>query len=155
MAEKAMATHSSTLAWEILWMEQPDRLQSMGSQRVGHDWATSLVNPGQAVQTEPQPKRPGLQGLRWGALAIGQQGNGRLSHTEMRLRRALDLDSVTASCSICVWLFVTPWTVAWPGSSVHRILQARILEWVAISFSSFCLWPVLQREHNISFEITL
>ena len=35
--EKEMATHSSTLAWEIPWMEEPDRLQSMGSQTVGHD----------------------------------------------------------------------------------------------------------------------
>ena len=37
-----MAPHSSTLAWEIPWTEQPGRLQSMGSLRVGHDWATSL-----------------------------------------------------------------------------------------------------------------
>ena len=35
--EKEMATHSSTLAWKIPWMEEPGRLQSMGSQRVGHD----------------------------------------------------------------------------------------------------------------------
>ena len=35
--EKAMATHSSTLAWKIPWMEERGRLQSMGSQRVGHD----------------------------------------------------------------------------------------------------------------------
>ena len=35
--EKAMATHSSTLAWKIPWVEEPDRLQSMGSLRVGHD----------------------------------------------------------------------------------------------------------------------
>ena len=35
--EKEMATHSSTIAWKIPWMEEPDRLQSMGSQRVGHD----------------------------------------------------------------------------------------------------------------------
>ena len=34
--------HSSTLAWKIPWTEEPGRLQSMGSQRVGHDWATSL-----------------------------------------------------------------------------------------------------------------
>ena len=34
--EKDMAIHSSTLAWKIPWMEEPDRLQSMGSQRVGH-----------------------------------------------------------------------------------------------------------------------
>jgi len=35
--EKEMATHSSTLAWKIPWMEEPHRLQSMGSQRVRHD----------------------------------------------------------------------------------------------------------------------
>ena len=35
--EKEMAIHSSTLAWKIPWTEKPDRLQSMGSQRVGHD----------------------------------------------------------------------------------------------------------------------
>ena len=40
--EKAMAPHSSTLAWKIPWSEEPGRLQSMGSLRVGHDWATSL-----------------------------------------------------------------------------------------------------------------
>ena len=41
--EKEMATHSSTLAWRIPWREEPGRLQSMGSQRVGHDWVTSLT----------------------------------------------------------------------------------------------------------------
>ena len=38
----SMAPHSSTLAWKIPWMEEPGRLQSMGSLRVGHDWTTSL-----------------------------------------------------------------------------------------------------------------
>ena len=37
-----MATHSSTLGWRIPWTEEPGELQSMGSLRVGHDWATSL-----------------------------------------------------------------------------------------------------------------
>ena len=37
-----MAPHSSTLAWKIPWTEEPGGLQSMGSRRVGHDWATSL-----------------------------------------------------------------------------------------------------------------
>ena len=36
------APHSSTLAWKIPWTEEPGRLQSMGSRRVGHNWATSL-----------------------------------------------------------------------------------------------------------------
>ena len=38
--EKEMASHSSILAWEIPWTEEPGGLQSMGSQRVGHDLAT-------------------------------------------------------------------------------------------------------------------
>ena len=38
-----MASHSSTLAWKIPWTEEPGRLQSMRSLRVGHDWATSLL----------------------------------------------------------------------------------------------------------------
>ena len=41
-AEKAMAPHSSTLTWKLPWTEEPGRLQSMGSLRVRHDWATSL-----------------------------------------------------------------------------------------------------------------
>ena len=40
-----------------------------------------------------------------------------------------------------VWLFATLWTVAQPGSSVHGVLQARILERVAISFSRGSSWP--------------
>ena len=40
--EKEIATHSSILAWRIPWTEKPSGLQSMGSQRVGHDWVTSL-----------------------------------------------------------------------------------------------------------------
>ena len=39
--EKGMATHSSTLAWKILWTEEPARLESIGPQRVGYDWVTS------------------------------------------------------------------------------------------------------------------
>ena len=42
LLEKEMATHSSILAWKIPWTEEPGRLQSMGLQRVGHDWAISL-----------------------------------------------------------------------------------------------------------------
>ena len=55
--EKAMAPHSSTLAWKIPWTEEPGRLQSMGSHRVGHDcsdlaaaaaaelWSSELICP--------------------------------------------------------------------------------------------------------------
>ena len=40
--ERAMAPHSSTLAWKVPWAEEPGGPQSMGSRRVGHNWATSL-----------------------------------------------------------------------------------------------------------------
>ena len=42
--EKEMAIHSSILAWRIPWTEKPSRLQSTGSQRVGHDWVTSPLH---------------------------------------------------------------------------------------------------------------
>ena len=58
--EKEMATHSNTLAWKIPWMEEPNRLQSMGSQRVTHDRVTSLslspdmiINSGTAAMKNP------------------------------------------------------------------------------------------------------
>ena len=41
--EKEIATHSSTLAWKIPWMEKPGRLQSMGLQRVGHDFTFTFT----------------------------------------------------------------------------------------------------------------
>ena len=44
---KAMAPHSSTPAWKIPWMEEPGRLQSIGSLKFGHDWATSLSRIGE------------------------------------------------------------------------------------------------------------
>ena len=54
-----MAPHSSTLAWEIPWTKEPGRLQSMGSQRVGHDWATSLS----LFTCTVRPNKPECQSL--------------------------------------------------------------------------------------------
>ena len=56
--EKEMAIHSCTLAWKIQWTEEPERLQCMGSQRVGHDWATSVTH-----SLTVQPGFPILQHL--------------------------------------------------------------------------------------------
>ena len=44
LLERGMATHPNILAWRITWTEEPGRLQSVGSQRVRHDWATSLYS---------------------------------------------------------------------------------------------------------------
>ena len=50
MLEKAMAPHSSTLAWEISWAEEPGGLQCMGSQRAEHDLATKQQQQGQGEE---------------------------------------------------------------------------------------------------------
>ena len=76
--EKAMAPHSSTLAWKISWTEEPGRLQSMGSLRVGHNRATSLSlssigegngNPLQRSCLE----NPGDGGAWWAAVYVVAQ----------------------------------------------------------------------------------
>ena len=59
--EEGTATHSSILAWRIPWTEEPGGLQSMGSQRIGHDWATkhsiSISRHCPVLNTRPAPLR--------------------------------------------------------------------------------------------------
>ena len=62
--EKEMATHSSTLAWKIPWKDDPGRLQSMGPQRAGHDWATLLTYKSDPVITFQCPKVPHMWGSK-------------------------------------------------------------------------------------------
>ena len=81
-----MATHSSILGWRIPQTEEPDGLQSMGSQRVRHDLVTAAAAAAKSLQSCP---------------------------------------------TLCDPIDGSP-----PGSPVPGILQARVLEWVAISFSS-------------------
>ena len=106
------------LCLENPWREGPGRLQTIGSQRVGRDWETELscIHP------------------------------TRTSH---------ESESESIKCLSCVQLFATPWMQKvryesasdaqdppnLPGSSVLGIPQARILEWVVISFSRGSSWP--------------
>ena len=64
-----MATHSSTLAWKIPWKEEPGRGQSMGSQRVGHDSATSL-----SLFTFMHWRRKWQPTLAWRIPGMGEPG---------------------------------------------------------------------------------
>ena len=124
-----MATHSSTLAWKLPWTEEPGRLQSMGSLRVGHNWETSLSlflsctgeGNGNALQCSclENPRDGGA----WWAAVYG------VTQSRPRLKRL-------SSSSMCMWnvlhavqgkqhatissvqllshvrLFATPWTAA-------------------------------------------
>ena len=74
--EKEMATHSSTLAWKIPWMEEHGRLQSMGSQRVGHGWATSLHLTSSQQRGATSCSRSGAVAERSNARSKGQRLGG-------------------------------------------------------------------------------
>ena len=95
LLEKEMATHCSILAWKISWTEEPDGLQSMGSQKVRHNWVTN-------------------------------------TNTAAAAPAAKSLQSCPTLCD--------PRDGSSPGSPVPGILQARTLEWVAISFSNAWKW---------------
>ena len=90
-----METQSNSLAWRIPWTEEPGELQSMGSQRVGYDWA------------------------------------------RMHCAAAAAAKSLQSCLTLCDPIDRSP-----PGSPVPGILQARTLEWVAISFSNAWQWKV-------------
>ena len=77
--EKEMAIHPSTIAWKIPWTEELVRLHSMGSQRVGHDWATSL-----------SLRWDGIKGKAWGE-RDGQWGE-RVRMVKSGFRRDVNLD---------------------------------------------------------------
>ena len=76
-----MAPHSSTLDWKIPWMEEPGRLQSMGSLRVRHDWATSLSCIGEGNGNPLQCsclENPRDSGAWWAAVYGVAQSRTRL-----------------------------------------------------------------------------
>ena len=79
-SEKAMAPYSSTLAWTIPWMEEPGRLRSMGSLRVGQAWATSLSRIGEGNGTPLQYfclENPRDAGAWWAAVyGVAQSRTG-------------------------------------------------------------------------------
>ena len=92
--EKAMAPHSSTPTWKIPWMEEPGRLQSMGSLRVGHDWATSL-----ALFTFMRWRR------KWQPTPMFLPGKsqGQESLVGCRLWGSTESDTTEATCSSSSW----------------------------------------------------
>ena len=108
-----MAPHSSTLAWKILWTEEPGRMQSMGSLRVEHNWATSLSLSHMKIS------------FLWLNLFYIISTFGMLAK------------SLQSCPTLCDPIDNSP-----PGSPIPGILQTRTLEWVAISFSNAWKWKV-------------
>ena len=110
-----MATHSSTLAWKIPWMEEPGRLQSMGSQSQTQLNDFTFTFHFRALEKEMATHSSVLAWRIPGTVEPGglpSMGLHRVRH---------DWSDLAASAAA--------------GSSVHGIFQVRILEWIAISFS--------------------
>jgi len=97
-----MATHSSTLAWRIPWTEEPGRLQSMGSLRVGHDWVTSLslftfiIGEGNGNPLQCSCLENPRDGGAWWAAVYG------VAQSRTRLKRLS-----SNKCVICTFLTIT------------------------------------------------
>ena len=167
-----MATHSSTLAWKIPWTEDPGGLQSMGSLRVGHDWATSLSlscigegngNPLQCSYLEnPRDGEPG---------GLPSMGSHRVGH---------DWSNLAAAAALAGGFFTTSTTWEALGSISHTLianrgrrhwLQSRNLElWWEMTSEPFrsvrysrrmkpdgwpaqlghLVWQVIERSHSAS-----
>ena len=124
-----MATHSSILVWKTPWTEEPGRLQSMGSQRGRHDWATSLTHLLCALNWC----------CAWHAFLRESYEDGTIITQVCRYgsTESGKLSEVTQSCPT----FCESIDCSLPGSSVYGIFQARVLEWVAIAFVFNSLWP--------------
>ena len=95
-----MAPHSSTLAWKIPWTEEPGRLQSMGSLKVGHDWATSLslfTFMHWRRKWQPTPvsclENPRDGGAWWAAVSGVTQSRTRLKRLSSSSSRDIDTSS--------------------------------------------------------------
>ena len=134
LSEKAMAPHSSTLAWRIPWTEEPSRLQSMGSLRVGHDWVTSLftfhfhaLEKEMATHSSVLAWRiPGM-GAWWAAVYGVAQGRTRLKR----------LSSSSSSSSIPLYhIFFIHLSVDKPS----KIISMSWLLWIVLLWTYGCVY---------------
>ena len=125
--EEEMATHSRILAWRIPWTEEPDRSSVLGiSQARVLEWVAISSSRGSS-----QPRD-------WTRIfCIGRKVLYCWATWEAHICHESESEVVQSYLTLC-----DPVDCSSSGSSVHGILQARILEWVAISFSRGSSWPM-------------
>ena len=148
-----MATHSSVLAWRIPGTGEPGGLPSMGSHRVGHDWS-DLAAAAAAETLESLMTASGFGSIQDRASSVCLRTVSWCSHSSLlyavkhQLRVWPTLKQRLLSWKWCATklrqsclTLCDPLDCSPSGSSVHGILQARILEWVAISSFTESSWP--------------
>ena len=120
--EKEMATHSSILAWEIPWTEEPGGLQSMGMQRVGHNWTTEHRNYLQSIYIENRGR----------VLGVGQEAQNLKTHQG---RAVESLGLVTQLCQT-----LRPYGL-WPTRLLMSMGSPRQEYWVGCHFLLQSIFP--------------
>ena len=130
-----MVTQSSILAWKIWRMEEPGRLQFTRSQRVGHDWVTSLLL-GQ-IQTLQKEEKKRVYIYSNNYPVIIKKSRPKYYHILVTAERCVCMCVSHSVVSNSLW----PYAHNLSDYSVHGFLQAKILEWVAIPFSRGSSWP--------------
>ena len=149
-----LAPHSSTLAWKIPWTEEPGGLQSMGSQRVGHNWATSLsliTFLHWRRKWQPTPVFLPGESQGWGSLV----GCRVLGHTESDTTEATQQQQQQAFHSSHGVLTATPfhwlsnvWLV--PAGSPHHCLGFLHLKKMVLLVKFLDIHLVSQHQFKIS-----
>ena len=129
LSEKAMATHSSTFAWKIPWTEEPGRLQSMGSLRVGHDWSDLAAAAAPAFRN-----------------VYGSLSENRIpAHSSHHRKQIAFPGGFLSSGSTCsTWDVAEPAASSCTGQNVHTLLEPR---------TGTCFSVVLQTQNEMSFKI--
>ena len=149
-----MAPYSSTLAWKIPWMEEPGRLQSMGSWRVGHNWATSLSCIGEGNGNPLQCSCLGYPrgGRAWWAAVYGVAQSRtwlkRLSSSSRTTKRK----SYHAKTNYCCGSY----RLAWREGSIFQVISctphARLWFALLICFSIYATsWAEAASTVNIKW----
>ena len=127
--EKGMAMYYSVLAWRIPWTEAPGGLQSMGSQRIGHGWATFTSLYYVSCSSHSKSLLHQLTRVIHANNLESSEGRKKIKSIHHMLSCSVISDSLQPH-GLYPTRFLCPWD--FPG---------RILEWVAISFSNGSSWP--------------